>query len=241
MSELSPELRELVLLLKRSSMPTEADSARILAALRCRLGDAALMGVESAQAASAPQAVGLLWGKAGTLGFAGLVLLAGNWILATHPHQPAVPESSALPRVVVSNPVEVAPNPTLVTPSARASLPSPTTEVARAPKSNPEAPLSAHSARDRLGEEVELLSRSEAAIHSGRPAVALQLLNEHERNFRNGQLAEERIAARIQALCAMGRKGEADAQLAQLSPGSLHGAQSRTACGSSKGNQPRSP
>ena len=66
------------------------------------------------------------------------------------------------------------------------------------------------------------------------PARLSRLLNEHERRFGNGLLAEERIAARIQALCALGRTTEADAQLARLSPKSLHGEPARQACSSRK-------
>jgi hypothetical protein len=86
-----------------------------------------------------------------------------------------------------------------------------------------------------LAEEVALLSRAQAAIRNGKPTVALDVLNEHERKFGNGLLSEERIAARVRALCALGRTSEADAQLARLSPKSLHG-QSPQACGSRKSN-----
>ena len=94
--------------------------------------------------------------------------------------------------------------------------------------------VASHHGRDNLSEEVAILSRAETELHAGRPAVALRLLDEHERKFGNGLLAEERIAARVQALCALGRTTEADAQLARLSPKSLHGEQARQACSSSK-------
>jgi hypothetical protein len=80
------------------------------------------------------------------------------------------------------------------------------------------------------------MSRAEVAINSGRPAAALEVLSEHERKFGNGLLKEERIAARVQALCALGRNAEAEAQLAQLSSKSLHETESRQACGWRKSN-----
>ena len=84
--------------------------------------------------------------------------------------------------------------------------------------------------RDRLSEEVSLLSRAETALHSGKLEAALTLLDEHERKFTSGLLAEERIAARVQALCALGRKAEADAQLVRLSSQSLHASRAPQAC-----------
>jgi hypothetical protein len=85
-----------------------------------------------------------------------------------------------------------------------------------------------------LSDEVAILTRAETELHGGRAESALRLLNEHERRFRNGILAEERTAARIQALCALGRVSEADVLRARLSPKSLHGEQTKKACSSSK-------
>jgi hypothetical protein len=86
---------------------------------------------------------------------------------------------------------------------------------------------------DGLSDEVAILSRAETDLHSGRPENALRALDEHERRFPNGVLTEERTAARIQALCAIGRAAEADAQLARLariSPHSAHEERARQAC-----------
>ena len=87
--------------------------------------------------------------------------------------------------------------------------------------------------RDGLAEEVVLLSRAQTELRAGRPANALLALNEHQRKFPRGTLAEERTAARIQALCALGRTDEANAQLKQLasiSPNSAHQERARQAC-----------
>ena len=77
------------------------------------------------------------------------------------------------------------------------------------------------------------MSRAETDLHGGRPESALKALAEHERKFGNGVLAEERAAARIQALCALGRTAEADAQLARLTrsaPNSPHTERALQAC-----------
>ena len=47
------------------------------------------------------------------------------------------------------------------------------------------------------------------AARAGNPSKALQLLDDHARRFPRGTLREERIAARVHALCALGRRSEA--------------------------------
>jgi hypothetical protein len=234
MSELSPELQQLVSACKAANLPTEADSARIFAALRTCLGDAAVLGGEASQAAATSASSGLLFGKVSAAGLAGLAVLGGIWFFTARNHQETTaPHSSpATASVALAPSVEM-----ISAPSAEPSPAAPAPSVAEHSASNrAEARPSAQHNRDRLAEEVALLSRAELALHSGKPAAALEALNEHERRFGNGLLVEERIAARIQALCALGRKIEADAQLARLSPKSLHGASSREACGSGKSN-----
>jgi hypothetical protein len=89
-------------------------------------------------------------------------------------------------------------------------------------------------ASDNLAQEVAILSHASAELHAGRPASALVALDEHQKLFPTGVLAEERIAARVQVYCALGRINEAKqelAQLAQLSPNSPHEARARKACG----------
>ncbi len=233
MSELSPELKELIVASKRATLPTEADSARVLGALRLRLGNAAVMGAQAAQAAAASNTTGLLFGKVSAIALAGLALLGGLWFFTARARQAASIEASAAPSAAATIQAATTLAPSAISLSAAGSTPPEASEVAVAPAPKPDdVEGRPHHVRDRLAEEVALLSRAETALHSGNAALALQVLGEHERKFRDGQLAEERIAARIQALCALGRKTEADAQLAQLSPKSLHGEPSRRACDS---------
>ena len=236
MSELSPDLRALVLAGKRSSLPTEADSARVLAALRARLGDAALMGAAAAQKASISASAGYLYGKVSAIGLAGLALLGGIWFFAARNHRDTLSASNSVPSVAATSTVAPsaisvgAPTPPNEQTSGVVAIGSPGSERAES-----RGGASQHG-RDRLAEEVALLSRAEMALHGGKPAVALDVLNEHERRFGSGLLTEERIAARVQALCALGRKAEADVQMARLSSKSLHGAQPGQACSSRKSN-----
>jgi hypothetical protein len=73
-----------------------------------------------------------------------------------------------------------------------------------------------------------------AGPRAGRAGDALATLGEHERRFPGGALAEERLAARVQALCALRRVNEARADLARLArtyPGSAHFDRARRFCG----------
>jgi hypothetical protein len=240
MSELSQELQELVLACKAANLPTEADSARVLAGLRTCLGDAAVLGAKASQVAASSTSSGLLLGKVSAVSLAGLALVGGIWFFTARNHLEAPSEANSASSVAAA-PVEMISQP--IPPPAAAANAS-NSEAAAAVDHNDapgnaeprqQLPSTRHS-RDKLAEEVALLSRAELALHSGKPAAALEVLNEHERQFGNGILAEERTAARIQALCALGRKAEADAQLARLSPKSLHGAQAGKACGTGRNN-----
>lgn len=230
MSDLSPELREFVAACKNVSQPTEADLERVRAALQLRLGDAGI----TSQTAATSNTAQVLFGKVSAIALAGLIVLGSLWFLTARAHRPAPSESNAAPSAAAAIKDGTASAPGATSPSATGSTPPEAGEVAAGPKPtlfNLDA--RPRHVRDRLEEEIALLSSAETALHSGNAAVALEVLNEHERKFRHGQLVQERIAARVRALCALGRTAEADAQLAQLSPKSPYGKQSRKACGSS--------
>ncbi len=237
MSDLSPELQKLVLAGKNASRPSDADSARVFGALRARLGDAAVLGAEAGQAAAGSSS-GFLFGKVAGIGIAALAVVGGLWFFAARNHRVVSSGPQVIPSVAATISAEAA----LVPNAAVSSAPvAPQLDLvaaagsSKADRTDARAAASHHT-RDNLSEEVAILSRAETDLHGGKPEAALKLLNEHERKFGNGILAEERIAARVQALCALGRTAEADAQLARLSPKSLHGEQARQACNARKGN-----
>jgi hypothetical protein len=111
-------------------------------------------------------------------------------------------------------------------PAAPASISAPAHASVETRAAGPRGP-------DRLAEEVEILSRAQTELHAGRFTSSLRLLEEHARKFPRGALTQERVAARVQALCGGGRRTEANAELARLSPGSLHAARAREACATS--------
>jgi RNA polymerase sigma-70 factor (ECF subfamily) len=81
-----------------------------------------------------------------------------------------------------------------------------------------------------------LLSEAQKALSAGQPERALQFLDEHARTFPRGTLAEERTAARIVALCKLGRVAKARSEAAaflQRLPDSPLSERVRAACGDS--------
>lgn len=235
MSELSPDLEKLIVAGRSASCPTNDDFERVMGALQGRLG-AAAVGSKLVFSTGPGSTLGSISGRFVAITIAGLALVVGS-VAFFASGTPAVEQSSLL--AIPSASVGAAARESAVTPSTSpgnledqmpASQPAgPTTSPA---KSGPVAvgarePSRAH---DSLSEEVAILTRAETELHGGRAENALKLLNEHERKFPNGILAEERTAARIQGLCALGRVTEANAQLARLRPGSLHGEASRQAC-----------
>jgi len=231
MSKLSPQLKDLVLAGKRSVQHSDSDVVRISSALRDRLGDSVVLGTEGSHAVGGNSS-GFSLGKLAAVGLAGVAFVGGLLVYATRTRQVDAVETIVSP--VTSVTLVVADSDTLPAstnaPPAVQPVPMATREAAKIDHAEAK-PVSSHPARDNLPEEVAILSRAETALHNGKPEVALRLLAEHERKFGNGILAEERIAARLQALCALGRTAEAEAQLAHLSPKSLHGQGARKACG----------
>lgn len=206
-SELSPDAAALVRSCRRVIQPSPLEQDRIAAALRFRLGEAALP-LETA----IPEAVvyRTAWAKLSAAAVA--IGLAGGLTLF------ALQKSASLSRpapqrVFDLTPAQAAP--------AMLNVDSSSPTQAEAPSSAPAepVPVSSPSSRpptDRLAEEVAIMSRAASDLHTGRPASALQAIAEHQRKFPSGVLAEERRSARIQALCALGRRDEASAELERL-------------------------
>jgi hypothetical protein len=85
------------------------------------------------------------------------------------------------------------------------------------------APASAALERPALGVELDLLGAAQRELAAGRAEGALARLNEHERRFPSGALTGERLAARVFALCALGRAAEArlvTLEFERVAPGS---------------------
>jgi hypothetical protein len=199
--------------------PSAGDRERVFAALLPKL-DGSLLGASSSAASGAARGIVV---KASAV-LVGLVLAGGALELASRP-------GSQSPKTSVAPPERPRP----------LSLPAPVNDVPERVAKEPlrvEVPEKRAPRRvrvaDNLAQEVSILSQASSELHAGRPAEALKALEEHHRRYPAGALAEERSAARIRALCALGRVDEARSELTRFSqsaPESPHLARARKACG----------
>jgi hypothetical protein len=240
-SKLGREAQALVDAGRDAQRPTADDRERVLRGLRSRIGD----GKTLREGGAPPPATG-----AAKIGTPMLSLLIGGFSVlgliafqALRSSPAEVGASAPLPPVAAPLPPTEAPLPPIEEPLPPVAVPPPAVVEApsipeapsAAPASTP-APRHASSARrraDRLADEITLLSRAQTNLHARRFGSALRLLDEHQRKFPNGALTQERLATRVQALCALGRTSEAEvdlARLARLSPPSPLESRAREAC-----------
>lgn len=223
MAELSNEARALVGDGRGIFRPSAADRVRVAGLLAARLGEAALLAPTEALAAPTHA---ITWQKLASLALGiGLVTAgAAYWMSQTPPEAPLA--AARTPTVVAVSDAPVAP--ALELPKAAE------VEPPRADVPPPNAALAPQKKAESLTEELSILSKAASELRAGHPNVALRLLEEHRRKFPSGRLVEERRAARVQALCALGNRAEAEAELARLvrtSPRSPHVARAQRACG----------
>lgn len=230
MSKLSPDAAALVRAGRTAFRPEALDRERVLESLTRALGDSAPQGgaphaelAKSAAAARFP-----LWGTVlgglGALAVIGTALVVAPrvWTRTTPASAPVASVPAAEPEPPPTAPTEG--DPTLDQPAAQS--------VAGA-RTKTRASIT-RSPSDSLAEEVRLLSKAEEQLYAGHADDALKILGEHERRFPNGALAEQRMAARAQSLCTLGRIAEAKADLTKLArayPRSPHLDHARRLCG----------
>jgi hypothetical protein len=230
-SELSPRALELAQAGRALSRPTAADRRRIEKALRARLG-AAVLPVEVMGFSLAAR---LRWPLVASA-LVGILLCRALLLASQHQVEATTPALAPPVSVVATGPAVVAPAPTVQSPTASVRPLIVSTEPAQ--RGVPAVKASVVPvAEDALAQEVELLSLATGDLHAGRASDALKLLDEHQRKFPNGILKEERRAARAQALCALGRQGEAQAELARLPEQSPSAARARQVCVASSNAQ----
>jgi hypothetical protein len=240
MRELSPEAAALIRAGRTALRPQVADRDRVLQSLTRALGETAVGG-DVAPAGAVKSAGAQLAVKGWLLGGLSLVGLGAAlaFLSAVSAGRPApAPRAPADRPGLSSGPVESTP---ASTPSSGDHA-SGSMQVQPSANAAPPIPLStAHAPVDSLPAEVRLLSRAEQQLNAGFAEDALKTLAEHERRFPNGALAEERLAARVQALCALGRSAEARKDLARLGrayPQSPHLERARRSCSMGTGSGP---
>lgn len=216
MLELSPRARQIL----QSSMhrPTIADRERIQIALQARLGVPPLSAAGSSGGASTRAR----WPFVSSA-MVGVGLVGGGLFLMTRHQLPAAIPSHAPLASAVALAASAAPSAVPLTASSPVSL----LPAAELPVASP------RPAPDRLAQEVAFLERATSALHAGRASAALKVLDEYQRKFPNGLLALERSAARAQALCALGRQSDAQAELSRLPAQSPAVARAQQVCDAS--------
>lgn len=240
MSKLHPDASALMRAGRTAFRPNASDRERVLQSLGGVLGPGiAHDGAGPAETGSAVGAARPLF-SAWIVGGLAAVAIGTGIFVAGRPWTPTPTQkidlrapTSVAPSPAVSVGAEAVPPPlppsTDIAPAAEPSRIEST--VRSAPRT---APRSAGHRLDSLPEEVRLLSRAEQQLNEGRPSDALKTLNEHERRFADGALAEERLAASVQALCLLGRTAEAQSELTRLMrayPRSPHLDRARKSCG----------
>jgi hypothetical protein len=228
MSELGPEARAILEAGKNGDDPRPEDRARMRRALMASLaaggaGAAASLAGEGAagaaektiEAAGAAKVLGGMWKL--FLGLAVVGAVGGGLMLRQSTPAPRAPASSApvaaheQARVTgsVEMPQAEAPAPPVREEPARPAHSMAQPSARRAPATAAKAPP---AAGDTLEAETRRLREAHDALNGGDPARALALLDAQSADFAGGQLREERAAARVLALCKLGRTDGANAE-----------------------------
>lgn len=120
-------------------------------------------------------------------------------IASKEPHQPAPAEQPRVPeKTPPKPPTEPEPNAATVAVSPE---PAPTTRSRRPVEPTPE--------QGTLADENALLREGAAALARGEGSRALELANQHARDFPGSGLSDMRTALRIESLCALGKQAQA--------------------------------
>ena len=208
MKELGRDARALIDASRHGDDPTPADRQRLRAAIAT---GAALTGATAATAQAATVS-GLLGGAtAKAVGAVFLVVAASTGAaLVFHPWRPAT-TNAPIPRP--SADLDASPSgfqlPVDPVPPASFELAEPTDPAPAPAPARPGSPRPHQT----LEAETRELRRVQTALHAANPSLALRLLERQTVRYAGGALGQERAAARILALCQLGRKGEGRAAL----------------------------
>jgi hypothetical protein len=227
MTKLSPDARDLVEAARAGEGSLaggrSAARARVRAGVLARVGAATAVGSAAALGSSGTAAKtalfgGLLFKCAAAVGIAG----AAAWItvevtspgpVATAPPAPARALAMASPVVEPPAPGSATKaQPVAIVDGERKPSESPPAPPSSQPATRPPAPPGPSATTPSLEAETALLEKAQADLREGHPERALAALDAHDAELKGGALGEERRAARILALCAAGRSGEAKAE-----------------------------
>jgi hypothetical protein len=197
--KMNEDARRLVQRARDERTPSELDKARVRKAVALGLAAAATGVSGAATGAAVAKVVGATGLGTGLKVLASVVVVAvlgaGTYVWTQARMQapePAVPVAAPPPRiegvpVAAPAPLTVEETPVRAAAHARPARPTP----------------------DPLVAELALLHRAQQAWHDGQAAAALDLARRHAQLYPRSQLALERGALQVFALCALGRKSEA--------------------------------
>jgi len=247
MSDLSPRARQLIELGRVGDEPDSAARDRVRSKLLMAVGT----GVAASAAAKSATAAGKVWAGSALLKLMGGVCAAGiavggaTWAVSTRAPDSEPPLQARSP-AITAQAVRSAERPA-TSETVASSTPAAPTEVLRAPKVIPPPrassaavavsasaqPGRAAAEASTLEGELSLLREAQAAMARGNAGRSLELLEEHGSRYPNGILSQEREAARVLALCGLGRHDEARAEAARFvekQPTSPLSARVRSSC-----------
>ncbi len=221
---LSKDATELVREGRQALRPTDADKARIFAALQHRMavGETPALETSPGPITGGTAAGGMSSGKLATL-TASMVAAVVALVMYTRaePEQSLVPPEPSVPMRIEA---VSAPDTENVSPVGETTAPRPEPVVSATVSARP---VARSTESDRLAEEVALLTRAQKEFHAGNFKSALAAVDDHRRRFPKGTLVQERVNLRMQVLCGMGRDREAQTEssrLNRLAPGHVSSA-----------------
>lgn len=215
--DLNLDARRLVDLARQARTPGEGDKSRIAQRLAVPLAAAGATAVLAKSAAGsqivggagAKVAGGTLLGSLGakiaaliTVGAVGTAVVVSNLSTPAPQVETVAPAPAAAPAVPAAPQVasEAIPSPE---PAVEEPVPEP--PVASAPKLQPKLAAGATHPEHELAQEAALLHQAQTAWRAGQSARALELANQHAKQFPRSQLANERDVLRVLSLCKLGQ------------------------------------
>ncbi len=241
MDEPSDRARDVVASYRRARMLEPDAHARVHERLLASIEQGAIVDDEPPLELAAPRRRSVLTIAAIALATAAGVILAAKYLAAQEQRaaiaprgdeeavygQRDAPEPHALQRPAPAEPPARV-QPAIEAPSVTTPPPSPRRAT---PPTTVASDQRVHDTG--LAAENALIAAASSALARGDHTTALARLAEHARSFPAGQLAEERAALRIEALCAAGKhvQGRAEAKLfLRNHPGATQSARVEAAC-----------
>jgi hypothetical protein len=202
---MNPDARRIIQLARQARTPSADDKRRVRAAIALGVAATAVTVPTAAAAGASAKLAGAAGVFTGLRGIVSVAVIASTSVGAgayLWTHTSASRRSADVSVVSSPPPIEVAPPPITVSESTNPPPISPerTAETPARPRMAPQDPLAA---------ELTLLHAAKQAWQDGKPQTALDLAQRHAQLYPHSQLASERDALKVFALCGLGRTSDA--------------------------------